>query len=107
VTQSLDRAEGERRRDVSLALLAESRAGQLALLTQMLDTRTATADDVRAAVPLPEGIGRRCYDTVPMLASSAPPAIGGQHTHWPMLALSQFGRSLSALQRWPGSPIVH
>jgi hypothetical protein len=58
------RAEGERRRDAALALLAERRAavvrrGQRALLTRLLDTGTATADDVRAAVELPPGVDPR------------------------------------------------
>ena len=67
----LDRAEGERRRDAALTLLSERRAaviraGQRALLLKLLDAGTATADDVRAAVPLPPGIGPRCYGAVPL-----------------------------------------
>ena len=63
---ALSLADGERRRDTALALLAERRAavvccGQRALLICLLDTGTATADDVRAAVELPPGIGPRCY----------------------------------------------
>jgi hypothetical protein len=58
------RAEGERRRDTALALLAERRAAlvrraQRALLTQLLDGDLATADDVRAAVELPPGVDPR------------------------------------------------
>jgi hypothetical protein len=65
------RGEGERRRDAALALLAERRAavvraGQRALLRQLLDAGTATADDVRAAVELPPGVGPRCYGAVPL-----------------------------------------
>ena len=68
---ALSLADGERRRDTALALLAERRAavvccGQRALLICLLDTGTATADDVRAAVELPPGIGPRCYGAVPL-----------------------------------------
>jgi hypothetical protein len=70
VTEILDRAEGERRRDAARSLLAERRAavvraGQRALLLRLLDAGTATADDVRDAVPLPPDIGPRCYGAVP------------------------------------------
>jgi hypothetical protein len=58
------RTEGERRRDEALTLLAEHRAAlirraQRALLMRLLDTGTATADDVRAIVELPPGIDPR------------------------------------------------
>ena len=64
------RAEGERRRDAAHALLTERRAhlvrqAQRALLARLLDAGTATADDVRAAVPLPHGIGPRVYGAAP------------------------------------------
>ena len=64
-------ADGERRRDAALELLADRRAavvraGQRALLLHLFDAGTATADDVRAAVELPQGIGPRCYGAVPM-----------------------------------------
>jgi hypothetical protein len=67
---SAGRVEGERRRDAALALLAERRAavvraGQRALLLRLLAAGTATADDVREAVPLPQGIGPRCYGAAP------------------------------------------
>lgn len=70
MTEILDIDEGERRRDAALSLLAERRAvvvraGQRALLLQLLDTGMATADDVRTVVPLPPGIGPRCYGAVP------------------------------------------
>lgn len=70
MTEILDLAEGERCRDAALVLLAERRAavvhaGQRALLLRLLDAGTATADDVRDAVPLPPGIGPRCYGAVP------------------------------------------
>jgi hypothetical protein len=69
-------AEGERRRAAALAALAERRAAlvrraQRALLRQLLDTGEATADDVRAAVPLPDGIGPRCYGAVPLPLADA------------------------------------
>jgi hypothetical protein len=71
VIEILDFAEGERRRDDALALLAGRRAaairaGQRALLLRLLDFGVATADDVRAAVELPPGIGPRCYGAVPI-----------------------------------------
>ena len=64
------RAESERRRDAAHALLAERRArlvrlAQRALLAHLLDAGTATADDVRAAVPLPHGIDPRVYGAAP------------------------------------------
>lgn len=70
------RAEGERCRDAALTLLAERRsavvrAGQRALLLQLLAAGTATADDVRDAVPLPPGIGPRCYGAVPLPLADA------------------------------------
>lgn len=64
--------EGERRRDAALDLLAARRAvyvrrGQRALLLRLLGgvDDTATADDVRAAVPLPEDVDPRCLGGVP------------------------------------------
>jgi hypothetical protein len=71
LTEIFDFDEGVRRRDTALALLAERRAavvraGQRALLRRLLEASAATADDVRAAVELPPGIGPRCYDAVPI-----------------------------------------
>jgi hypothetical protein len=62
--------EGERRRDAVHALLAERRAclvrlAQRTLLERLLYAGAATADDVRAAVPLPAGIDPRAYGAVP------------------------------------------
>jgi hypothetical protein len=61
---------------VALALLADRRAalvrrGQRALLLRLLDASTATADDVRAAVELPPGVGPRCYGAVPLPLADA------------------------------------
>jgi hypothetical protein len=76
LTPADGQAEGERRRDAALALLADRRAavirrGQRALLAALLERGTATADDVRDAVPLPEGIGPRCYGAVPLPLADA------------------------------------
>jgi hypothetical protein len=64
------RTEGERDKADRLALLEERRAvfvnrGRRALLARLLSAGTATADDVRASVVLPEGIDPRCFGTVP------------------------------------------
>ena len=40
--------------------------GPAALLLRLPDAGTATADDVRAAVPLPDGIGPRCFGAAPL-----------------------------------------
>jgi hypothetical protein len=55
------RAEGEARRDAALTLLRSRRAALVRDLTRAavriaLDRDTLTADDVRAIVPIPEGI---------------------------------------------------
>jgi hypothetical protein len=64
-------ADGEALRDAALALLAERRAslvraGQRALLGALLERGEATADDVRALVPLPAGIRPCLYGAVPL-----------------------------------------
>jgi hypothetical protein len=63
-------AEGERRKEDRLDLLRERRAvyvrrGQRALLSKLLKTGIATADDVAAAVELPPEIDGRCLGAVP------------------------------------------
>ena len=63
-------AEGERRKEDRLNLLRERRAvyvrrGQRALLSNLLKTGIATADDVAAAVELPPEIDGRCLGAVP------------------------------------------
>lgn len=65
-----DRAVGAAWRDAAHALLTDRRAvyvrrGQRALLTALLATGTATADDVRDAVDLPPGIDPVCLGAVP------------------------------------------
>ena len=62
--------DGERRKSNALATLAERREvyvrrGRRALLRTLLDSGTATADDVRAAVKLPPGIDPKCFGSVP------------------------------------------
>jgi hypothetical protein len=62
--------DGERRKLAAHALLAARRAfyvrrGQRALLEQLFAARTATADDVRRALTLPDDIGPRCLGAVP------------------------------------------
>jgi hypothetical protein len=64
------RAEGRRRLDAAHSLLTlhrESivRDGQRALLLSALQTGSATADDVRQRVTIPDGIGPRCLGAVP------------------------------------------
>ena len=69
-TPAAGRAEGERRRDAALQLLAARREalvrrGRRALLLALLARGTATADDVRSAVELPPDVGPRCLGAVP------------------------------------------
>lgn len=64
------RAEGERRKNAAHALLARHRErlirdAQRALILQGLSHGTATADDVRAAIAMPEGIAPVCLGAVP------------------------------------------
>ena len=68
--QFQDQGDGERRKADALALLADRRAvyvrrGQRALLTAVLATGTATADDVRDSLKLPPGIDPVCLGAVP------------------------------------------
>ncbi len=68
-------AEGLVRRAAALDLLTKRRAAlvrqaQRALLLRLLDAGTATADDVRAAVSLPDGIGPRCFGAGPPLLAA-------------------------------------
>jgi hypothetical protein len=70
VCQDDGAAEGERRRDAAHDLLRERRAvwvrrAQRALLSAALDTGTATADDVAAAVDLPPDIDGRLLGAAP------------------------------------------
>lgn len=63
-------AEGLRRKDASLALLATRRAGlmrraQRALLCELLARERATVDDVRRVVLCPEGICPKVFGTMP------------------------------------------
>jgi len=41
------------------------RAGRRALLRQLIDHGAATADDIRAAVPLPAGVNAKAFGAVP------------------------------------------
>lgn len=68
--QSRNQAEGERRKADALALLAARRElvvrrAQRALLRALLESGTATADDVRAAVELPPDIDPKVFGAVP------------------------------------------
>lgn len=70
VRQDDGTAEGERRRDAALDLLRDRRAvyvrrAQRALLSAALDTGTATADDVAAAVDLPPDLDGRLLGAAP------------------------------------------
>ncbi len=61
---------GERCKLGVLSLLADRRAlhvlrGRRALLSKLLERGTATADDVRRAVPLPDGVTPKCFGAVP------------------------------------------
>ncbi|MEN6406360.1 MAG: hypothetical protein ABFC77_07810 [Thermoguttaceae bacterium] len=64
------RCEGERRKADAIGLLSAHREtiirrAQRALLAAILETGSATADDVRELVELPPGIGPRCFGAVP------------------------------------------
>ncbi len=69
-TLTRDAAEGARRKLSAHSLLAARRElyvlrGRRALLAALLDRGEATADDVRRAVALPDGIDPVCLGTVP------------------------------------------
>lgn len=69
-TPNQDQAEGERRKAHALDLLADRReavvrGAQRALLTVLLEAGSATADDVRALVELPSGVGPKCFGAAP------------------------------------------
>jgi hypothetical protein len=111
--------EGERRKRKALTLLEARRRvyvrrGRRALLSQLLASGTATADDVRAAVELPRGIGPRCYGAVPTALAKAgliravgyrpserPEAHGRPVTIW---QLADRGGALAWLRDHPDAP---
>ena len=69
-TPAAGRQEGERLKLAAHAVLAARREalvrrGRRALLLALLTRATATADDVRIAVELPQGVGPRCLGAVP------------------------------------------
>lgn len=69
MTSNSDLAEGLRRKDASLALLAMRRAGlmrraQRALLRVLFDQERATVDDVRRLVQCPDGINPKAFGTM-------------------------------------------
>ena len=71
-----DRLDGERRKDGAHALLSARRElyvlrGRRALLATLLDRGTATADDVRSEIKLPEGIGAKLFGAVPGVLARA------------------------------------
>jgi hypothetical protein len=62
--------EGERRKQDAFATLTANREAvirraQRALLTVLLETGSATADDVRELVELPPGINAKCFGAAP------------------------------------------
>jgi hypothetical protein len=70
ISRPIELREGERRKAAAHSLLADHREAvvrraQRALLTVLLETGSATADDVRELVELPPGIGPKCFGTVP------------------------------------------
>jgi len=96
------RADGERRRDAALDLLAARRdvyvlRGRRALLAVLLGNGTATADDVRAAVELPAGIGPKLFGAVPkaLLAAGAIAADGYGKTTLGNLETHSYGSQIS------------
>lgn len=71
-----ERRTGAANRDAVLADLETGRAlyllrGRRALLTRLLSDGTATADDVYAAVKLPDDVDPRCLGGVPTLLAKA------------------------------------
>lgn len=63
-------AEGERRKLEAFAILTVARKtvirrAQRALLTVLLETGSATADDLRELVDLPPGINAKCFGAAP------------------------------------------
>ena len=69
-------AEGERRRDAAVALLAIRRAvrirqGCRLLVRQLLRTGTATLDDIAAGISTAPGIDRRLLGAVPLTLARA------------------------------------
>jgi hypothetical protein len=75
-SQTQDQDEGDRLKIGALALLADRREAvirraQRALLTVLLETGLATADDVRELVKLPPGIGPKCFGAVPLALARA------------------------------------
>lgn len=70
IARHADLCEGERRKAAAHTLLADHREAvirraQRALLMVLLETGSATADDVREVVELPPGIGPKCFGAVP------------------------------------------
>jgi hypothetical protein len=70
------RDEGERRKQRAFATLTANREAvirraQRALLTVLLETGSATADDVRELVELPPGINAKCFGAAPGVLARA------------------------------------
>jgi hypothetical protein len=70
------REEGERRKQDAFAVLTTNREtvirrAQRALLTVLLETGSATADDVRELVELPPGINAKCFGAAPGVLARA------------------------------------
>ena len=72
----MDVSEGERRKQDAFAMLTANREAvirraQRALLTVLLETGSATADDVRELVELPPGIDAKCFGAAPGVLARA------------------------------------
>jgi hypothetical protein len=68
--------EGERRKLDAFAMLTTNREtvirrAQRALLTVLLETGSATIDDVRELVELPPGVGPKCFGAAPGVLARA------------------------------------
>jgi hypothetical protein len=68
--------EGEGQKQDAFAVLAANREvvirrAQRALLTVLLETGSATADDVRELVELPPGVGPKCFGAAPGVLARA------------------------------------
>jgi hypothetical protein len=70
------RCEGERRKTDAFAVLTANREtvirrAQRALLTVLLETGSATADNVRELSDLPPGINAKCFGAAPGVLTRA------------------------------------
>ncbi len=112
-------AEGKRGKLTAFALLAAHRqslirAGRRALLAALLERGTASADDVRTAVPLRPGVGPKVFGAVPgelaeagiiaadgFIRSTRPEAHARPIQRWRLLDRTA---ALAWLEEHPGQP---